>query len=529
MMPTADEVLQQGWRLHQAGRVADAEQVYRGVLTQLPGHAAAHVYLGIALFDSRKFGESVAAYRTALKLQPHFPIAWNNLGNSLRMLGEVEQAEVCFVRALEQQPGYLSALKNRGTLWVWSGEVERGLQWYEEGLRVDPNHAELHRNLGVIHLLLGNYEKGWQEYRWRWRMPGLVRPKCAAPVWQGETLHGKTILLYAEQGRGDAIQFIRMAAVLREDGARVIVECDSVMMPLFSCVRGIDSLIVEGMPLPAVDYQASFIEAVDYRFQQTGKLAYGESVFGDAGNYIEVPESLVEYWSGWLDRNTRGLRVGINWQGNREHHADVYRSIPLETLSPFASLENTTLVSLQFGLGSEQLEGASFGDRITRLPSPIDASGGAFMDTAAILMSLDVVVTTDTSIAHLAGALGKPVILLLGKVPDWRWLMAGDRTPWYPSTRLVRQTTLANGATWFIVQPSLSTHSLRRRVVDTADEQDGIIARVLDQEHEGMIGAKHGWWCRFLDGCGNGHDDASRRRGFSPFLIDIHKRLMDHR
>jgi tetratricopeptide (TPR) repeat protein len=441
-MPTVEDALQHGWQLHQSGHVREAEAIYRNVLAQLPKHAAAFVYLGIALFDQRRFEESVAAYRSAIQIQPHFPIAWNNLGNSLRMQGDTEQAEFALARALEQQPGYLSALKNRGTLWIWAGEVERGLKWYQEGLSFDPNNAELHRNLGVIHLLLGNYDIGWPEYRWRWRMPGLVRPACNAPIWNGEDLRGKSILLYAEQGRGDAIQFIRLAPILTNAGAHVIVQCDPVMIPLFSCIGGIPTLVPEGITAPAVDYQASLVEAVDYRFQQTESLPFGTELSGPTGQYIVPPQSLLNYWNHWLSKNTTGQRIGINWQGNPDHHADVYRSIPLETLAPLASLPNTTLVNLQFGHGSEQLSTCTFRDSIVRLPSPLDQSGGAFMDTAAIVASLDVIVTTDTAIAHLAGALGKRVLLMLGKVPDWRWLTSGDTTPWYPSMKLIRQTQL---------------------------------------------------------------------------------------
>ncbi len=453
-MPTVDEVLQQGWQLHQAGRFEDAERVYRRVLTQLPKHPASLVYLGITLFDQRRFDESAAAYRAAINEQPHFPVAWNNLGNSLRMLGRVDEAEVCLAEALKQQPGYLSALKNRGTLWVWAGEVERGLQWYQEGLKVDPEHAELHRNLGVIQLLLGQYDVGWPEYRWRWRMPGLSRPNCQAPLWTGQELHGKSILLYPEQGRGDAIQFVRMAPMLTQCGATVTIECDPEMIALFSCVDGTATLIPRGIPLPAVDYQASFIEAVDYRFGQTGCMPTGNAAADDQrwtgrddhhpGRYIHPPQSLVDYWQRWLGQQSSGLRVGINWQGNPEHHADVYRSIPLASLASLAAIQDVSLVSLQFGYGSEQLATCSFTHRVIQLPTPLDTSGGAFMDTAAIIASLDVVATTDTSIAHLAGALGKPVLLMLGKVPDWRWLIEGDTTPWYPSMTLIRQRTLGD-------------------------------------------------------------------------------------
>ncbi len=219
------QTLQQAWQIHQAGDVERAETLYRRVIDASPKNADAWVYLGIALFDRREFSESVEAYRRAIKIKRVFPIAWNNLGNSLRMSGDVEEADRCFNTSLDQDPNYLSALKNRGTLWIWSGDVERGLQWYQRGLEVDPHHAELHRNLGVIELLRGNYDVGWPHYRWRWKMPGLYRPKSSAPIWSGQPLAGKTVLLYPEQGLGDAIHFVRVAKTLVDRGATVILQC----------------------------------------------------------------------------------------------------------------------------------------------------------------------------------------------------------------------------------------------------------------------------------------------------------------
>jgi tetratricopeptide (TPR) repeat protein len=440
-MPSSSEVLRQGWQLHQAGNVDQAERIYRQVLGAEPRNADASVYLGIALFDQRKFAESVAAYREAIKIRPTYPIAWNNLGNSLRLQGEIDQAEACFEEALSQQPGYLSALKNRGTLWVWCGEIERGLRWYEQGLQVDPANAELHRNLGVINLLLGNYQVGWPEYRWRWKMPGMSRPAIAAPVWQGEPLAGKSILLYPEQGLGDAIQFVRAAASLKELGAHVVLQCNSSLIPLFSSAPGVDRLLADNSSAPIVDFHASLLEVIDLLYSQTGEIAWGTDLFGQEAGYLTVSSELIAYWKRWLDGQTQPntIRVGINWQGNPSHHADVYRSIAMEHLRPLSQLPGVQLINLQFGYGSEQLDECDFADAILRLPDHVDTDGGAFTDTVAILRHLDLVVSTDTAIAHLAGAVGADVTVMLGKVPDWRWLLEGETTRWYPKMKLVRQ------------------------------------------------------------------------------------------
>ncbi|QDV47181.1 lipoprotein NlpI [Stieleria neptunia] len=450
-MPTVADVLSQGWKVHQAGKIEEALRVYQHVIKQAPRNPEAHVYLGIALFDQRRYNDSISAYRTALALKDAFPIAWNNLGNSLRMTGDVQESDACFEKAFKLDPSYLSVYKNRGTLWIWSGEIERGLRWYEKGLQIAPDDPELHRNLGVIYLLLGDFDRGWSEYRWRWKMGGLRRPQSHAPLWNGEPISGRSILLYPEQGRGDEMHFIRLASVLAAEGARVVVQTDPQMIPLFTSVRGVHTLLPVGSQLPPVDFQASFIDAVDGWYQATGQLPYVAKHFGerdDRSGYLNVSDPLVNYWHRWMEKNALGKdhrkRIGIAWQGNPKHHADVYRSIPLEAFRPLAEDEDLHLVSLQFGFGSEQLDQVDFGNVISRLPADTDTSGGAFTDTAAVMKNLDHVITTDTSVAHLAGALGVPTTVMLGRVPDWRWLCDGDRTEWYPSMRLVRQREMGH-------------------------------------------------------------------------------------
>ncbi|MCA9136482.1 MAG: glycosyltransferase family protein [Planctomycetales bacterium] len=452
-MPTVADVLTQGWKVHQAGKVDQALRVYQHVIRQAPRNPEAHVYLGIALFDKRRFNDSIQSYRTAIELKKEFPVAWNNLGNSLRMVGDVDESDACFEKALSMDPTYLSVYKNRGTLWIWSGQIERGLRWYEKGLEIAPNDAELHRNLGVIYLLQGDYDRGWPEYRWRWKLGGLTRPGSAAPIWTGQPISGRSILLYPEQGRGDEMHFIRMASLLSAEGARVVVQTDATMIPLFTSVRGIQSLLPTGSQLPPVDFQASFFDAVDGWYQANGQLPVADEFFmahGDHRGYLNVSDALVAYWRRWMDGQgwfdgTRN-RIGIAWQGNPKHHADVYRSMPLESFRPLAEDKDLRLISLQFGFGSEQLDEVDFGSAIARLPDDTDATGGAFTDTAAVMKNLDHVVTSDTSLAHLAGALGIPTTLVLGKVPDWRWLRQGDSTKWYPSMHLVRQTEMGDWA-----------------------------------------------------------------------------------
>jgi hypothetical protein len=282
-------------------------------------------------------------------------------------------------------------------------------------------------------------------------MPGVRRPASSAALWTGQPLEGRSILLYPEQGRGDEMHFIRMATILAAEGARVVVQVAPEMIPLFTSVRGLGALLPQGSQLPPVDYQASLLDAVDGWYQARGELPYGGEHFvrhNQHAGYLNVSDPLVKYWENWMERNGMAgsdrKRIGIAWQGNPKYHADVYRSLPLETFRPFAEDDTLQLISLQFGHGSEQLDQVDFGGSIKRLPGDSDTSGGAFTDTAAVMKNLDHVVTADTSLAHLAGALGVSTTVLLGKVPDWRWLREGHTTPWYPTLRLVRQQRMGN-------------------------------------------------------------------------------------
>ena len=433
-MTTIQQELDRGWAIHQRGDYRTAETCYRRVLNSQPHVAAAWCFLGISLHDQKRYVESAAAYRESLRLQPHFPIAWNNLGNTLRFLRRVDDAEQAFDKALEQQPGYVNAWKNRGTLRMWEGNIPGALTAYAEAMQLAPQDAELHRNLGVINLLQGNFELGWEEYRWRWRTPGFVRVGSPETVWDGSDPTGKRILLYPEQGLGDTLHFVRMVGELHRRGARVILQTPSVLLAVLQSVKGYEQLVPQDLPLPPFDLHCSLIDAAD-------RLRAGVNGFPTVVPYMFAAPHLVSYWKPWVDSLPGKLKVGICWQGNPDHQADHVRSIPLAAFASLAAIPNVTLISLQQGFGSEQLSQVNFGPQVQRLPDNFDKTGGAFMDTAAIAQHLDVVVTSDTSIAHLVGGLGRPVWVPLATIPDWRWLLNGESSPWYPTMRLFRQTS----------------------------------------------------------------------------------------
>jgi Flp pilus assembly protein TadD len=423
--------LSRAWQAHQQGRVTEAEAVYRGVLERAPHDANAWCYLGIALHDQRNYHQAVEAYRRALTLNPQFPIALNNLGNTLRYVGEVDQADRCFQQALDLKPDYFNAYKNRGTLHAWNGSPELALRFYSKALELNPNDAELHRNLGVINLLQGRFAAGWKEYRWRWQVGDLTRP-VSLPVWDGSDPRGKSILLTAEQGLGDTLHFVRFAQILRERGARTMVYAQAPLMALLQNSANLGPFYPNNLGLTQTfDWQCSLIDAADL-------LQVDLQTIPSMSGYIQPAKQLVDYWNRAYPKVPGTFRVGIAWQGNRDHQADMFRSIPLREFAPLSEIAGVQLVSFQQGFGTEQIKDWT-GRPLMILPENLDKSSGAFMDTAAIMQNLDLVITSDTSIAHLAGALGIPTWIALNYVPDWRWLTNRDDSPWYPSVRLFRQ------------------------------------------------------------------------------------------
>lgn len=425
--------LSRAWTAHQKGRVTEAEAVYRRVLAQSPQDANAWCYLGIALHDQRQYAQSIEAYHRALAINPDFPIALNNLGNSLRYVGEVDQADQCFQRAIALKPDYFNAFKNRGTLHAWSGRVDLAYKYYGQALELNPNDAELHRNLGVILLLQGRFAEGWREYRWRWKVGDLRRPS-SLPVWDGSDPNGKRILLTAEQGLGDTLQFVRFAQILRERGAKTVVYAQASLMALLQHCKNLGPYYPNNLEIgQSFDCQCSLLDAADL-------LGTDANNIPSMQGYLQPAAHLVDFWKTQLSRTPGQMRIGIAWQGNPDHQADMYRSIPLKRFEALSQSAGIELISLQQGFGVEQLK-QWIGPPITRLPENVDKSSGAFMDTAAIMKGLDLVITSDTSIAHLAGAIGVPTWIGLNFVPDWRWLQERSDSPWYPSVRLFRQRT----------------------------------------------------------------------------------------
>lgn len=425
-----------GNTLGQRGEHEEAIACYRQALVCRPDYVDVLNNLGLALSTRRQAAEAVVLLKQATRLAPQLVLAHNNLGLALAELGRFSEAEVAYEEALHLDPRFADAHMNLGSTFKESGRHPEALACYQMALRLQPDSPSNHWNRALLWLQMGNYEQGWPEYEWRWRKPkALLRP-FRQPIWDGSPLAGRTILLHPEQGYGDTIQFLRYAPLVKAKGGRVLLECHPFLKRLFSSCPGIDVLVPEDEPLPDFDVHAPLM-SLPAIFGTTLATVPAEIP------YLFPEPGLVEAWKEKLV-DMSGFRVGIAWQGNPHHQWDHYRSIPLALFESLAHLDGVSLVSLQKSDGALQIQQVADRFTVMDLGSDLDEQTGAFVDTAAVMKSLDLVICADTSIAHLAGALGVPVWIALSKVPDWRWLLDRDDSPWYPTARLFRQRTMGD-------------------------------------------------------------------------------------
>jgi tetratricopeptide (TPR) repeat protein len=415
--------------IHQ-GRPAEAVVHCRHALRIKPDYAGAYNNLGNALKDLGKPGEAAENFRQAIRLQPDDATGYNNLGVALVGLEQPAEAAENFRQAIRLQPTAATGYTNLAVVLTDVGQWDEAMARYDEALRVQPEDAEAHWNRALLLLLTGNLTEGWSENEWRRHRKEYPRRDFTQPAWDGAPLDGRTILLYAEQGLGDTLQFVRYAAAVRSRVGRVLVECQPALLPLLQRCPGIDQVVASDGTLPSFDVHASILSL-------PGILGTTLATIPADIPYLFAEESLIERWRGELGRLADGLRVGIVWQGSLAHRGDRRRSVPLERFEPLARLEHIQLLSLQVGTGVEQL--ATVGQRLGVIDVGSRFDPTSLADAAAVLRCLDLVVTVDTAIAHLAGALGVPVWVAIAFSPDWRWLLGRDDSPWYPTLRLFRQ------------------------------------------------------------------------------------------
>ena len=412
-------------------RYAEAEETAREALAGAPSAAHLHSNLGSVLLHQKRFEEAETACRQALKLQPDYPEAANNLGVVLEFQNRLDEAALQFESVLGARPAFAEAWTNLGTVRQAQARNPEALACFEEALRLNPAHVKAHFCHSLALLGSGRFREGFTEYEWRWKVLSEKPRAWSEPWWDGSPLEGKTILLYAEQGLGDALQFARYAPLVAECGGRVVVECQERLAALIGSVPGVSEVATPGEPLPPFDVQAALMSLPRLLGTTLGTIP-GETP------YLSIAPAPVQRWREILGP-ARGLRVGLAWAGNPEHANDRRRSLPLEALAPLGAVPGIECYSLHVGdRAAAEVHDSGGWVRRVLTENGLPVAGGV-SELGALMCCLDLVITADSMPAHLAGALGRPVWTLLARAADWRWQWEREDSPWYPTMRLFRQ------------------------------------------------------------------------------------------
>jgi len=412
------------------GEFDTAIEGYEESLALDHGQVQVHNNLGNVYKSLGRLEDAITAYRDAIAIDSGLAEARLNLGTALYQTGESGQAIAHCRAALELRPSFAEASLSLGYLLEQEGDAPGAMECYRGAIAARPDYAEAHFNYALQLLLHGDYRIGWKEYEWRLRLPDLERfwPHAGRARWDGSALDGKVVLLYAEQGFGDAIQFVRYAPMVAERGGRVIVSCPPKLKALFETVPGISAVLKTGEPLPAFDVCCSFL-SLPWIFKTTletipARVPYVRSNAEKAGR-----------WKTRLAADGASLRVGLYWTTDTKSRISPLRSLTLEMLAPLGNIPGVTFYSLQRGAAAGQAAIPPKGMAMVDLSAEL----ADFSDDAALISNLDLVISIDTATAHLAGAMGRRVWTLTHFPPDWRWVLGRDDSPWYPTMRLFRR------------------------------------------------------------------------------------------
>ncbi|MGP8265711.1 MAG: tetratricopeptide repeat protein [Beijerinckiaceae bacterium] len=425
-----------GLALQDLKRFDEALASHDKALALKPDYAEAFNNRGLALQALKRFFAAAANHDKALALKPSYAEAFHDRGNALKEMKRLDEALASYEKALAIRPDYVEALNSRGNALTHLKRPEEALASYDKALAIKPDYAEALSNRGMTALLMGNFLAGWSGYEHRWDEKGAppLKPIAPYPAWQGEDIQGKRIIVYEEQGLGDTIQFSRFLTPLSSLGAGVTFLVRSSMHRLLQPFASTIRLIDKPPHGESFDFQCALLSL--------------PAVMGTTLNTVPsdipylIPEApLVAKWRQHIGNH--GLKIGICWQGSRLG-TELGKSFHICELQNISKLPGVRLISLQKNEGSEQIAELPDGMKMETLGEEFDAGFDGFLDSAAVMENLDLIITTDTSIAHLAGALGRPVWILLPFVPDWRWLLDRDDSPWYPTARLFRQTDTGN-------------------------------------------------------------------------------------
>jgi Flp pilus assembly protein TadD len=423
-----------GTDLQQHGQLGLAIRIYRNLLQLTPDDADTCNNLGVALQNLGQLDEALEALQRALEVAPPKAHIYCNMANIHVDKRNYEQAYHCYQEALKLDPDSINTLGSLGSFYMGQMQLEKALECFDKAIAINPGFAGAYWNRSMIHLMQGNFSEGWREYDARFNSPDVVqrygRREFSIPMWEGQPIPGKTLLVYAEQGFGDSIQFCRYLPLVQQRVDHLVFESRPELLRLMQTLPGNIECVARrddfGMPAIHFDYHIPLMSLPRIFDTQL------ETIPAEIP-YLHADEDLAQQWSQHIQNDD--FKVGLVWAGSPTHRRDLERSLNLEQLAPLTQLQGVTFYSLQMGPAAQQIANAPAGMKIIDLGKEIID----FADTAAIIANLDLVISVDTAVAHLAGALGKPVWVLLYYPAEWRWLLDRDDSPWYPTMRLFRQ------------------------------------------------------------------------------------------
>jgi tetratricopeptide (TPR) repeat protein len=424
----AEAHLNRGNVLNELKRHEEAIASYDDALALRPDYAEAFSNRGIALHALGRDEEALASFDRALRLRPNYPEALSHRGATLDAMKRPDEALASYDRAIALKPDLADAYGNRGATLYNLQRLDEALADFDRALALRPDLPEVHWNQATARLITGDFARGFAEYEWRWHREAMIGIKrdFPQPFWRGEDIAGKTILLHSEQGFGDSIQFCRYLPAVIARGARVILEVEAPLQRLMTTLCDTTEVIAKGSILPAFDTHCPLLSL---------PLAFGTRLetVPSVTPYLHAQAEDIAAWKARLG-DKRRPRIGLVWSGNPSHLRDADRSIALAALLPLLDVD-ADFISVQKDVRDTDAAVLAARSDILQVGDALND----FADTAALLSQLDLVITVDTSVTHLAGALGKPVWLLLPFIPDWRWLLDRETSPWYPTARLFRQ------------------------------------------------------------------------------------------
>lgn len=429
----ADAYLNIGNNMRSIGEPEKALANYDFAISLKPNHAGLFCNRGNALYDLRRFEEAIVAYDQALAINPNYAQALSNRGVSLYNLNHFDEALAYYNKAITVDPNYIEAYSNRGNALQAQQRYQEAYDSYMQALAINPAYLDADYNAGVCLLTLGDFTNGWAKYESRWKVKNFVnqKPQYPKPEWTGQAIDGKTLLIYTEQGLGDGMQFCRYAKLVHQLGATVLLVVPDALKALLNPLAGIAAIFNRDENLPDFDYYCTSISVPHI-------LKTDLSNIPNEVPYLFADPARVNAWKAQLGEKKK-LRIGLAWSGNIAFRDDRNRSIRLEQLNALR-FDQVEFFCLQKELREHDVNALTARPDIQTFTEQFDN----FTDTAALIELMDLVITIDTSVAHLAAAMGKPVWIMLRYAPDWRWLLEREDSPWYPTIRLFRQPNLGD-------------------------------------------------------------------------------------